>query len=344
MKKIVASMIAATLFGAAAVSMCACGGSDNKPLRVIAPDGAPALSLINAVSHEENKSEKRYDFEFVDANNIASYVTGETPEADVCVLPVNAAAKLLGKGDVYQMIGTVTNGNLYFLTTGNAAHLTASAESVSGALLGKKVGVVRLTDVPGLTLQVVLKDYGVPYQILESVEAEAASDKVNLIAFTPDNVTPAGGCDYYLCPEPAASAKVKGTAQSANPFVLAGNLQELYGSESGYPQAVAVVKKSVIESRRSDVSLLTEYWKGSSAYLAETEVITILRHLMETRTPGLAASFNEKNLTKEVIQNCSVAFHYTKDNRDEVTSFLEKLMAVNANATAMPQDEFFYLG
>ena len=57
----------------------------------------------------------------------------------------------------------------------------------------------------------VLEKYGVPYQILSN-DSEPAADKLNLKAMTPDNVTPASGCDYYLCPEPAASAKIAATA------------------------------------------------------------------------------------------------------------------------------------
>ena len=56
----------------------------------------------------------------IDAQAVAGYVTGASPAADYCVLPVNLASKLLGSGDAYRMLGTVTNGNLYFLTVKNA--------------------------------------------------------------------------------------------------------------------------------------------------------------------------------------------------------------------------------
>ena len=82
--------------------------------------------------------------------------------------------------------------------------------------------------------------------------AEKATDKVNLIAFDPTNVTPAGGCDYYLCPEPAASTKIKGTASAQKHFRMAGDLQALYGGEEGYPQAVLVAKKSILEGDETD--------------------------------------------------------------------------------------------
>ncbi len=344
MKKFVKSLLAFSCCAAAAVSVAACGGGkeDLPDLMVVAPDGAPALALVNAIAEEESRVEDSFDFKIVDANNIASFVTGDAPEADICIMPVNAAAKLLGSGDVYQMLGTVTNGNLYFLTTGEHATLTASEELLNASLLGKKIGVVKLADVPGLTLQVVLNQYHVPYQIVESTDAATATDKVNLIAFTPDNVTPAGGCDYYLCPEPAATAKINGTAKSETPFKLAGDLQALYGEEEGYPQAVAVAKKSVIESRKSDINIFLSYMRRSEDYLSDVMATTVLRHLDENRVQGLTPSFNKNNVTKEVIEHCSVRFHAAAAYKEKVITFLQQLMEVNASSTAIPSDAFFY--
>ena len=322
-------------------------GNNNPPavladLEVVSPDGAPALSLCYAISEEDKKEDELFDFDIVNADTITTYVTGANPKADICVLPVNDAAKILGTGSVYQMLGTVTNGNLYFITTGDNAVLTA--ENLKTALVGKKVGVVQLPKVPGLTLQLVLSNYDIPYQTIESAQAEGDAAKVNLVAFTPENVTPAGGCDYYLCPEPAASAKIKGTATAQKPFKMAGDLQALYGEEGGYPQAAVVAKKSVIENRLNDVKTFLGYLEKSANFLENATVDEILRLLDEEREDGVTPSFSDKNLTKEVVSRCSVRFTASKDCKAKVVSFLEKLIAVNPNSTAQPADEFFYMG
>lgn len=170
---------------------------------VYAPDGAPALALSYAVSQTEGDV---FDYHVVAANTIAAQVTGEAPKADFCVLPVNAAAKLFGKGTNYKMLGVVTNGNMYFIRSHNDLG-NITKEHLSD-LKGMTVGVVQLNNVPGLTLQAVLQEAGVAYQIVDSNAAPSA-DKVNLVAFADaSTVGPAAGCDYYLCPEPAATAKV----------------------------------------------------------------------------------------------------------------------------------------
>ena len=339
MKHPVSLALGAIFLGAAALGLAACkqDADTAKTYSVYAPDGAPALALVNAI---EDKAEK-FEYHVVDSSTIQTYVTGEEPAADFCILPVNAASKILGTGTVYQMLGTVTNGNLFFLSAEDNENLTQDNLST---LVGKSVGVVQLPNVPGLTLQAVLNKYGIDYQIVEN-GGEKAEDKVNLIAFDPANVTPAGGCDYYLCPEPAASTKIKGTASAAKPFRMAGDLQELYGGEEGYPQAVLVAKKTVLEGDEGDksaVETMLSYMEESGTYLETVTPETVLSALDGVRTEGLSASFNANNLTSEVIANCSVRFTTASACKQRVNSFLEELIAVNESAAKAVSDTFFY--
>lgn len=343
MKKLLSGILSAVLLGTALFG-AACASDDD--LEVYAPDGAPALALAYAISEEERKDDENerqvFDFDIVDASTIARYVTGDRPEADICVLPSNAATKLRGDGEVYQMLGTITNGNLFFLTTGDRPALTS--ENLATALAGKKIGVVKLQDVPGLTLRVVLKQYGIEYKIAENVNEEVAEGCVNLIPFSPENVIPSGNCDYYLCPEPAASAKIKGTATTPMPFSDAGDLQALYGGTEGYPQAVVIAKKTVIRDRADDLKTFLSYLEGSEAFLKSAAVPTVLKLLADEREEGLAPSFSEANLTEAVIARCSVHYTPAKDGKEKLNSFLDQLIAVDANATVKPADAFFYQG
>ena len=239
------------------------------------------------------------------------------------------------------MLGTVTNGNLFFLSAEDNEDLTQDNLST---LVGKSVGVVQLPNVPGLTLQAVLNKYDIDYQIVEN-DGEKATDKVNHIAFDPANVTLEGGCDYYLCPEPAANTKSKGTASAPKPFRMAGDLQALYGGEEGYPQAVLVAKKSVLEGDKDDnaaVKTMLSYMKESDAYLKTVTPETVLSALDGVRTEGLLASFNANNLTNEVIANCSVRFSPSSECKERVNAFLEELIAVNESAAKAVSDDFFY--
>ena len=347
MKHPVSLALGAIFLGAAALGLTACNqngpdmpddpGNTDAPAKtysVYAPDGAPALALVNAI---EDKAEE-FEYHVVDPSTIQTYVTGAEPAADFCILPVNLASKVLGTGTVYKMLGTVTNGNLFFLSSEDNEDLTQDNIST---LVGKSVGVVQLPNVPGLTLQAVLNKYDIDYQIVEN-DGEKATDKVNLIAFDPANVTPEGECDYYLCPEPAASTKIKGTASAQKPFRMAGDLQALYGGDEGYPQAVLVAKKSVLEGDKDAVEAMLSYMEESGTYLETVTPETVLSALDGVRTEGLLASFNANNLTKEVIANCSVRFSPSGECKERVNAFLEKLIAVNESAAKAVSDDFFY--
>lgn len=136
-------------------------GASGKTLSVVMPDGATALGLCAAMS-EENDFDGKASFTVVDSGTIQTYVTGASPKADVCVLPVNLASKLLGSGEKYKLLGTLTHGNLYLLSkTGKEIKAANIAD-----LKGKKVGVVMLSAVPGLTFKAVLKKAGIEYSVV----------------------------------------------------------------------------------------------------------------------------------------------------------------------------------
>lgn len=134
-------------------------------VRVCMPDGAPALALAKLM--KEDTSEDGVRYQVVSANLISSKVTNKdaSKNADLCVLPVTAAAKLLGNGNNYQMLGVVTHGNLYLLSKDGDA---VTAENIS-SLKGKTVGVLQMNAVPGLTMKAVLNKYGVAYQEVTSI-------------------------------------------------------------------------------------------------------------------------------------------------------------------------------
>lgn len=335
MKKL-SMILSALLCGTCLFGAAACGGEE-KAYTVYAPDGAPALSLVSTIAEADGDP---FEYHVVSAGTITAQVTGDNPAADFCVLPVNAAGKLLGTGETYRMLGTVTNGNMYFLTVGENPELTA--ENLSSALLGKTVGVVQLANVPGLTLQSVLKANNIAYTLLGN-DTQAAADKVNLKAIqdAATEVTPAGGCDYYLCPEPAASTKIAKTAQTPKPFRLAGDLQRLYGGENGYPQAVLVVKKSILEEDSRAVKKLVSYFEKSAEFLQTASPETVLSLLADKRTEGLTPSFTADNLTPTVIANCSVRFTKSETCKERVNAFLLKLKEINPQFAEPADDAFF---
>lgn len=338
MKKLVTAFLCAMLAVVSAVGFAACGGNKDGVV-VVAPDGAPALALAAMMNDGTDIDGHRMDYEIVNATTIQTYVTGANPQADICILPVNAASKLLGQGTTYKMLGTVTHGNLYLMKKQGGTDITLDNLDT---LIGKTVGVIQLAAVPGLTLKVILSDNDIGYVEMGNDDTVVA-DKVNLKAVDATMVLPTDTtCDYFVVPEPAVTTK---TTVTAGKLSVAGDLQALYGGDNGYPQAVVVAKTSLIESDEDFIKSFIQKISASAsdinsgAITVQDAVDAIGAHLTE----GMDATFSAANLNATVIANCAINFVASSACKSEVNAFLSKVIAVSSADAATVSDEFYYI-
>ncbi len=328
MKKILIALICAVMLCSSAV-FAACGKKQTDCITVYAPDGAPALAIARLMSEEKNFN-KNVKYRVVSAEEISSCVTynDESKNADLCILPVNAASKLLGTGARYKMLGAVTHGNLFILSGKDKPSLTAEnfAETVRGA----KIGVVNMTAFPGAACKLVLEKYGILRDVmLESVlPAQVSGTETEY--------------DYFVVPEPAASTRV---ANANLNLKQAGSLQSLYGKD-GYPQAVLVAKNSLIEKEGKFIAEFMKEMEGAADWLldenvsAETIYNAVKSHYADPENTKPA--FTAANLTKSVIANCAVRFVDSSQCKERVKTFLDELISVNDVAATKVADGFFY--
>ena len=336
MKKFFAILFAVVASLACAMTAAGCN-KDSGKLKVFVPDGAPALAVAGI---NDTEAGGYFDVSVVDAGNINAYVSGNM-EADIAVMPVNAAVKLLGSGEKYKMIGTVTHGNLYLMKKEGGQDISATADLKS--LVGKTVGVINLTNVPGLTFKVILNDNQLEFNELKD-GASAQADKVNLLNVTPQDVVPAtADCDYFVVPEPVATTKANATGGKLS---FAGDLQALYGGDRGYPQAVAVAKNTVIENHLDAVNAFVTSFGHTENWIASenTSSQDILGAIDKMTKGDLSHMFTADNLTKTVIAHCGIRFEMNETgNKAEVLLFMEKLNAISNNAWGTPDyEKFFY--
>lgn len=337
MKKLFAIVLSALMLTAGTALFAAC--SDEDGIDVYAPDGAPALALAQLMGDEmQFGSDKTVNYNVVNANTIQTYVTGENPQAELCVLPVNAAAMALGSGENYKMLGTVTHGNIYVVSNTEKTALTAA--NLEEQLTGKMVGCIQLQSFVGFALQIVLDKYDIEYRITEDNE-DVQEGIVNIINISDPagQITGAAPYDYMVAAEPVVSTKTGNIPT----LEQVGDLQALYG-EGGYPQAVLVAKADFIENNAEFVAQFiaaveaNATWLTADATSAETVVSAVASHLPEGSTP----TFNAKNLTKNVIEKCAVRFESAASCKEEVKNFLAEITAVNPKMQFNVADAFFY--
>ena len=294
---------------------------DKSGITVYMPSGAPALALAKLM-HEDTASDG-VTYQVVNPTTIVSYVTYEdsSKNADLCVLPSNAASKFLGDGTRYQMLGAVTRGNLFFV----AKNGTPTLQSVAD-LQGKTVGVLstQINNVPGLTFKAVLKKAG-----LEQ------GDIIQAIADIP------GDCDYYLYAEPMASEKTE-----SGEYTVVGDLQAFYQATfqteimDGYPQAVLVAKKSLIAEKTDWVEAFLKQVEESAEWIlqadGETLVNAVSSHLADKNAQsGLKADIL---MMENTISRCGIRFSYAFNCKEETKVFLEQI------GEPAKSDAFFYAG
>lgn len=299
---------------------------NEEAINVYAPDGAPAISLTPAM----NKGFDGVNFNVVDGQTIASFVTGENLKADVCVLPINMASNLLGDGKNYQLLGTVTHGNFYLLSKRN---VSITKDNLTD-LIGLTIGVLQLKNIPGITFKSVLLENEIPYAEITSPD-DAKNNQVNLIGISNAEIG-TNEFDAFLVPSPQADLKAK--ALSLN-FIA--SLQELYG-ENGFPQAVVVAKNSLIEKNPKFISEFKASLLDSNGFICENNIEKVCNLILNNLQGGLTPTFTAKNLTIKMIENSSIKFVETKYCKDEITNFITRIQKVDGKAVKTFNEKFFY--
>lgn len=316
-----------------------------------APDGAPAMAFTPMME----EAQEGVEYRVVAPSLIASKVTNTDMEknADLCVLPVTAAAKLIGDGSKYLSLGVVTSGNLYLLSKDSSLkqNLEANEYRDVSCLLGKTIGVMKINDVPGLTFKAALDGYGVEWQELKNGDTVSAT-KVNLKAIAdatsidPTDDTVAA----YLVAEPAASVQI-----NKNNFSIVCSLEDLYVrgeavqevEYQGYPQAILVAKKSLVteEKERLDRflnALLKSTDKWESDWVNGENIVELIQAHLEDR--AYATTLKASVLSKETIERCRIGFVDNAHSKAAVQAYLTRIVATDALATKTVTDEFFYMG
>ncbi len=332
MKKLIA-LILSIVSALTVFAFSACGdkepAAERPVITVYAPDGAPALSIAKFIADGDNfGTDADVSYNVVAAANIGQVM--QQGKGDIIIMPVNAASKLyaVNTENPYKMAGVITHGNLYIM----------SKENISlQDLKGKVVGVIGQGNVPDLTLRAVLKNANIEYEPSDT----AVSGKVALKYFADGSeLVPAlikGNMEIGLLPEPAANTLI--SRNSAYNYAL--DLQELYDAETkAYPQAVVMVKSSVIQSYpeiianfggkiASDVS-----WVRANTALAVDAINSVLA---EGLTPSLVAA----NLNATVIDNCKISWQSAADAKEEVKTYINAIIDIVPQAAKAVSDDFF---
>ena len=325
MKKFLTIVLSLMLcvFGFTSVVGCK-DNTDNNTLYVYMPDGAPALAMSKLL-YDNNQFGSKVDYTVVDSSNISNYILNKT--ADIAVIPVNMASKILGT--TYKVVATVTNGNLYIV--GNS-----DIDSLDD-LTNKVIGVIGQGNVPDLNLKYLLSSNSIQYEASETAVDNKVAIKYFADAGTMIPMLKTNNLSFGLLPEPAVT-KLLGMASNFNVEL---DVQALWGGGS-YPQAVIVAKTELINNNSDLIDSMIEELEENESWAVENSVNAI-NAINSNLAEGVNGSL-QNTLSGTAIANCNIDIRTVKnaEEKQRIISYWEKIKTVNSSAIGNYSESLFW--
>ena len=314
MKKYLAILVAILLL-VSICTMCACnnnGGEKEQPeeITMYVPDGAPALSVAKIINDKTVGSTTVNTTITTGEAVVAKCGNGE---ADMAVLPTNAAVNICSKRSDYLLFSVNVYGVLYIVGTENISSLSQ--------LQGQTLYSIGLGNTPQYVFETICNKQGVSFNggsngITVQYEADASSIIPLVIK---------GDVQFALIGEPAVTQLSNKMASQGKTMYKLFDLQQLWqqatGSEQkGYPQASMIVKKSLLTNEFAQ-QLMTALSENSSFL---TENLSELNNIMKAAQSSL-----DLNYTAELLERCNLTVIPVKDAKADITTYLSKFGITN---------------
>lgn len=143
-----------------------------------------------------------------------------------------------------------------------------------------------------------------------------------------------------LVPEPAASNLIKkANAQGRTLYKL--DLQELYDVQAkAYPQAVLMVKKSVLASYGAIVNAMADKIQTNVSWVKTnaTDAVSAIASKFAGTTLNAGA------LSATAVDGCKIYWQSAVDAKEQVQAYLNDITSIEINSAKAVSDDFFYTG
>lgn len=293
---------------------------EEKEYTIVAPDGATALALTSFIKDAKINDEAKMKAQIVTATQIAQ----EATKSDFAIVPANLAAKMYSNGAKIKVISTITNGNLYLMSSVQKENFTFED------LKGKILYSIGQAAIPSMILLSLLNANNIPYD-LESEDAIAGSV---VIKYCQDGATllpnlvqakQKGVEAYGLLADPAVT-----NAKNGGKAFEVLDIQQAYkdqtGSEVyGFAQAVLIAKEDIANNEKL-VSAVVEKLQKNDTYVSENaqDAYGVISGAFATTLP--------KTLTNEIVARCNLKTLRAKDNKEYIKQTLDSIYSINKMA------------
>ena len=304
MKKLIFVLI--VIFAVLSCALVGCAETPNE-ITLYVPDGAPALAVANIASSKHIGATAVQTVITTGEDVVAKCASGE---ADVAILPTNAAVTICNKRNDYLIFTVNVHGLLYVVGTQQIEDIT----QLSGDVLS-----IGLANTPEYVMKTVLDYHGVNYSAGGSVTLTYKADATEII----QTILPAaakGEGKFAVLGEPAVTNLLNKAAQQGLAMYRLFDLQLLWkqataSQTDGYPQASMIVKKDLLHNK-SFAESLQQLVFSNDRFLQEN--LASLNELLRS-----AGSNLDVNYTSEIIKNCNVKAVFARDLQTELNVYLQ---------------------
>lgn len=327
MKKLIKFISCTLLF--VLVAACSCKKKDTT-VDVYVPDGAPALSIAKLMNDDWSKDGYKVKYHIVDSSTITTHVANG--DADIAILPTNAAANLYNKGNKINIVSSNTWGLLYMV--GNSDNTTPITDLNS--LKGEVVAVIGQNQVPDLVFKYILEANDIEYVASDT----AVSGKVALkyVADGPTMIPllKTKQLKYGILGEPAATNSTS-KANTAIVLDIQNEWKKASNSTGSYPQASLVVKSDFLKNNKEFINDMLEEIDDSSSWILDN--VDNLSTIMTEHGSTSATTY-----TLESLQRCNIRLVKGNDMKVAVNAFLQSLYDIvpASIGNKLPDADFYY--
>lgn len=288
-------------------------------LKVLAPDGLPALSLAKMMSTTKKLDGIQLEYK-IEKLSDALVVDMLKREGDIAIVPSNFSAQLYNKNLNYKVLGTVGWGSFYVVSRENISSLEE--------LKGKEIYTFGKGLTPDIIFQVILKSKRID---LKDIKINYLSSGNELAALYLGKKA-----DTIVIPEPMLSkilTKNLGTNIVSN---LNDEWKNLSNSDLGYPQATLVIKEEIYNSNPKIVESFVQELKSSIAFLYKNPENSV-QYIKENNL-SLDTSILDKILTRANIYYVPIL-----DCQEEYNNYFKKLYEINSKVIGgkIPNEEIY---
>ena len=280
------------------------------------PDGAPALAVAKIIADGKVGNTKVATQITTGEDVVAKCASGE---ADMAILPSNAAVKICSQRNDYRMFSVNVFGLLYVVGTREVASLQE--------LCNNTVYSIGLGNTPEYVMKKILDVNNVSY-----------ADTFNYISdgTTAVQLIMSGQAEFALLGEPAVTNLIQKAAEKNKTVYRLYDLQQLWkqatdSQEEGYPQASLIVKEKLLKGQfaRNLQQVLQQNYQFLLDNLAE------LNNLLQDAGSALDVAY-----TEQIIERCNIRFTMAHEIKNDLQTYLLTFQAMQAFLPL--SDDIFY--